>query len=134
MEQHTNYMFNLYQQPYPHWSLPCHSADDGRPVHPTKVREVMSHAETLKNLAIALLSISITLVFLSLSNLLAISFHKLQMCSKKSTRCYGIFRLIITILSCLSGAGVVILLFSVSNTKTVKYLADNKCSTDELLN
>lgn len=50
---------------YAHWKYKCYSADDGFPVHPKNVRNVIESAKSLRSYAIAVLCLAIAMTLIT---------------------------------------------------------------------
>lgn len=129
-----DYKHSLYQMSYPHWTYKCYSTDDGFPVTPLAVKDVIETAKSLRHYAVGLLSITVAIVSLIGFNMLVYLCNRKSFIKNFRARNISFARLIITFILCLISAGLLAKMYMDSDPHTLSYLSVNTCSKDEILN
>ena len=119
---------------YPHWKLSCHSNDDGFPVTPIDVKQLINKASKLDLFANLLLYFALGIAVLSLLGWTMSYFKSKNILSTKSASKCSIFRYIFSLLLSMLCLTFVLLMFEITDATTVNYLSKNECSNDAIFN
>jgi fatty-acid desaturase len=112
-------MYKLYQKSYPHWTYKCYSNDDGFPVTPSNVKDVIVTAKELRDYAVAILCIAIVIAtFLGVNVLIHLLNSKSYIKKSRARNC-SFVRLIATFILCLISAGLLAKMYMDSDPQTL---------------
>lgn len=111
IEVHKGYNHSLYQMSYPHWTYKCYSTDDGFPVTPSGVRDVIGTAQSLKSYAVALLVIVVMIATLIGFNMLLHLLNSKSFIKNSRARGCSYVRLLTTFLLSLIATGLLAKMF-----------------------